>query len=252
MAHGKNLESLAKDRNSNRTRKNSINEGSTHKGLKSLTKEGRKMLEGYQHLFYALQTNPVYLSKLLFLIPQSRSNKFLENVILTLFNFGSNMREEYLLLKLFGTALQEEIRCVLVTSRPSNELCSHNHSRFSRNQKRIHESSRNLYRVLSIRNFFLNSHEYFNCNLTKIPVDSFGCIQNWRNILQISKVSWHEIKYYDIILFQMQISKAFGSCDGKPAGIEDGSYLRKAIERAKSFASNCWANYWKGSGRQEY
>lgn len=68
------------------------------------------MLEGYQHLFYALQTNPTYLSKLLFLLPQSKTNKFLQNVILTLFNFGSNIREEYLLLKLFGSALQEEIR----------------------------------------------------------------------------------------------------------------------------------------------
>lgn len=68
------------------------------------------MLEGYQHLFYALQTNPTYLSKLLFLLPQSKTNKFLQNVILTLFNFGSNIREEYLLLKLFGSALKEEIR----------------------------------------------------------------------------------------------------------------------------------------------
>ncbi|XP_046426455.1 ras GTPase-activating-like protein IQGAP1 [Neodiprion fabricii] len=110
VVHGKHLESLAKDKNTNRTRKNSFNEGSSHKGLKSLTKEGRKMLEGYQHLFYALQTNPTYLSKLLFLLPQSKTNKFLQNVILTLFNFGSNMREEYLLLKLFRSALQEEIR----------------------------------------------------------------------------------------------------------------------------------------------
>ena len=103
------MESLAKSKNAHRVRKNSVTE-TTHKGLKSLTKEGRKMLEGYQHLFYSLQTNPNYLSKLLFLLPQSKSNKFLQNVILTLFNFGSNIREEYLLLKLLGTALQEEIR----------------------------------------------------------------------------------------------------------------------------------------------
>ena len=104
------MESLAKGKNTNRVQKNSVSDTATHRGLKSLTKEGRKMLEGYQHLFYALQTNPTYLSKLLFLLPQSKSNKFLQNVILTLFNFGSNTREEYLLLKLFGTALREEIR----------------------------------------------------------------------------------------------------------------------------------------------
>ncbi|XP_063995334.1 ras GTPase-activating-like protein IQGAP1 [Diachasmimorpha longicaudata] len=111
IAHGKSLETLAKEKHQHRSRKNSISENlNSHKGLKSLTKEGRKKLEAYQHLFYALQTNPEYLSKLLFLIPQSKTNKFLQNVILTLFNFGSNMREEYLLLKLFGRALQEEIR----------------------------------------------------------------------------------------------------------------------------------------------
>ena len=110
IAHGKNLESLAKDKSANRSRKNSTSDNVGLKGLKSLTKDGRKMLEGYQHLFYALQTNPMYLSKLLFLLPQGKSNKFLQNVILTLFNFGSNIREEYLLLKLFGRALQEEIR----------------------------------------------------------------------------------------------------------------------------------------------
>lgn len=111
MAHGKSLETLAKQKHSSKDQKNIfVDNNISHKGLKSLTKEGRRMLEGYQHLFYTLQTNPTYLSKLLFLLPQSKTNKFLQNVILTLFNFGSNIREEYLLLKLFGTALQEEIR----------------------------------------------------------------------------------------------------------------------------------------------
>lgn len=113
VAHGKNLESLAKAKYIKSNRKDSFSESTISKGLRSLTKEGRKMLEGYQHLFYALQTNPTYLSKLLFLLPQSKSNKFLQNVILTVFNFGSNIREEYLLLKLLGTALREEIRLLI-------------------------------------------------------------------------------------------------------------------------------------------
>lgn len=109
------METLARQKNSNRDQKNALSDNTiSHKGLKSLTKEGRKTLEGYQHLFYALQTNPTYLSKLLFLLPQSKTNKFLQNVILTLYNFGSNIREEYLLLKLFGSALQEEIRYMTI------------------------------------------------------------------------------------------------------------------------------------------
>ncbi|EFN88876.1 Ras GTPase-activating-like protein IQGAP1 [Harpegnathos saltator] len=114
VVHSENLDTLAKEKNE--TEDQAIVNDSimtkAHKGLRSLTKEGRKMLEGYQHLFYALQTNPQYLSKLLHLPPQGKTNKlFLKNVILTLFNFGSNTREDYLLLKLFGSALREEIRC---------------------------------------------------------------------------------------------------------------------------------------------
>ena len=79
------------------------------KGIKSLSKESQEKLEAYQHLFYLLQTNPVYLAKLIFEMPQSRSTNFMESVILTLYNYASNAREEYLLLKLFETALREEI-----------------------------------------------------------------------------------------------------------------------------------------------
>ncbi|KAL6436488.1 hypothetical protein ACFW04_004757 [Cataglyphis niger] len=113
VAHGKSLDTLAKEQNANKNQSILNDSAATsHKGLKSLTKEGRKMLEGYQHLFYALQTNPQYLSKLLYLPPSNKSNKlFLKNIIWTLFNFGSNTREDYLLLKLFGYALKEEINC---------------------------------------------------------------------------------------------------------------------------------------------
>ncbi|KAG8456504.1 hypothetical protein GDO86_002327 [Hymenochirus boettgeri] len=79
-------------------------------GIKGLSKEKRKKLEAYQHLFYLLQTNPTYLAKLIFQMPQNRSTKFMDTVIFTLYNYASNQREEYLLLKLFETALQEEIK----------------------------------------------------------------------------------------------------------------------------------------------
>jgi Ras GTPase-activating-like protein IQGAP1 len=79
-------------------------------GLKALAKQSRERLEAYQHLFYLLQTNPTYLARLIFEMPQSKTTKFMESVILTLYNYASNQREEFLLLKLFKTALEEEIR----------------------------------------------------------------------------------------------------------------------------------------------
>lgn len=81
----------------------------SYTGLKALSKDKREMLEGYQNILYLLQTNPNYLAKLIFAMPQSKTTKFMESVILTLYNYAANQREEYLLLKLFKTALQEEI-----------------------------------------------------------------------------------------------------------------------------------------------
>lgn len=46
-------------------------------------------------------------------MPQNKSTKFMDVVVFTLYNYASNQREEYLLLKLFKTALEEEIECVL-------------------------------------------------------------------------------------------------------------------------------------------
>ncbi|KAK7801828.1 hypothetical protein U0070_023308 [Myodes glareolus] len=57
-----------------------------------------------------LGTNPTYLAKLIFQMPQNKSTKFMDSVIFTLYNYASNQREEYLLLRLFKTALQEEIK----------------------------------------------------------------------------------------------------------------------------------------------
>uniref|UniRef100_A0A8C2I2K8 IQ motif containing GTPase activating protein 3 n=1 Tax=Cyprinus carpio TaxID=7962 RepID=A0A8C2I2K8_CYPCA len=81
-----------------------------HKGLKALSKEKRDKLEAYQHLFYLLQTQPLYLAQLIFLMPQNKSTRFMETVIFTLFNYGSDCREAFLLLQLFTAALRHEIR----------------------------------------------------------------------------------------------------------------------------------------------
>ncbi|KAL0901487.1 hypothetical protein ABMA27_006732 [Loxostege sticticalis] len=120
-AHGLKLNNLVKHNSmtklvfQNRDGKGSLMTVSTAvKGLKSLTKESKRLLDGYQHLFYELQTNPTYLSKLLFCIPQNKTNNFVQNVVLSLYNFGAYARDEYLLLKLFRFTLEEEISCKVV------------------------------------------------------------------------------------------------------------------------------------------
>ncbi|KAL5481649.1 hypothetical protein EMCRGX_G021851 [Ephydatia muelleri] len=74
------------------------------------SKQTQAKIEGYQHLFYLLQTKPHYFARLIFEMPQSKTNRFMENVILTVFNYAHNNREQYLLLKMFETALNEEVK----------------------------------------------------------------------------------------------------------------------------------------------
>ncbi|XP_066466248.1 ras GTPase-activating-like protein IQGAP3 [Tiliqua scincoides] len=78
-------------------------------GLKALSKEKRRALEAYQHLFYQLQTHPVYLARLIMQMPQNKSTRFMESVVFALYNYASNAREAFLLLQMFRSALQEEI-----------------------------------------------------------------------------------------------------------------------------------------------
>lgn len=74
--------------------------------LKSLDRESRDRLVLYQQLFYLLQTQPSYFSKLFFMMSKTglftdRMKKQIENSVLTIFGYAQNSREEYLLLKLF-------------------------------------------------------------------------------------------------------------------------------------------------------
>ncbi|KAM3614911.1 uncharacterized protein V6R79_020748 [Siganus canaliculatus] len=88
------------------------------KGLKALSRAQRERLEAYQHLFYLLQTQPLHLAQLIFLMPQSRSTSFVETLVFSLFNYGSDRREAFLLLQLFTEALRYEIR--LKVDRPQD------------------------------------------------------------------------------------------------------------------------------------
>jgi len=74
--------------------------------LRSLDKDSRKRLELFQQMFYLLQTEPKYLSRLMYIMNGQESadhlgKKLVETTVLTLFGYAQNSREEYLLLKLF-------------------------------------------------------------------------------------------------------------------------------------------------------
>ncbi|KAJ1975077.1 iqgap- protein, partial [Dimargaris verticillata] len=88
----------------------------TWNSLYHLDKDSRRRLESYQHLFYLLQTQPIYLARLLFALNKGplgeKNKKFMETVVLSLFGFAQNAREEFLLLKLFKTAIEEEIESI--------------------------------------------------------------------------------------------------------------------------------------------
>ncbi|KAF9534346.1 IQ domain-containing protein-containing RasGAP [Crepidotus variabilis] len=79
----------------------------------TLDQEARRKLELYQQLFYLLQTRPEYLAGLLFHLSSDEtpeeSRRFVERTILTLFGYGQDRREDFLLLKLFQQAIRDEV-----------------------------------------------------------------------------------------------------------------------------------------------
>ena len=81
--------------------------------LKALNKNSRRKLEHYQELFFLLQTQPQYLSRLFRkLREQGTSEKECErikHVMLGLFGYSQKRREEYYLLKLIVRSMREEI-----------------------------------------------------------------------------------------------------------------------------------------------
>lgn len=147
------------------------------RGLKALSKESRETLDAYQHLFYLLQTHPSYLAKLIFEMPQSKTTKFMESVIFSLFNYGSNAREEFLLLRLFKTALEEEITRIskvdkmsdIVTGNPMVIKMIVGFNRNPRGQSALRDLLHPLIKeVLDDKEFMINTN----------PVDVY---KNWVN-----------------------------------------------------------------------
>ncbi|KAG5646573.1 hypothetical protein DXG03_002876 [Asterophora parasitica] len=87
--------------------------GDPFSGPNSIDQAARRKLELYQQLFYLLQTRGEYLSRLFVRLSSDStpetSRRFTERAVLTLFGYGQDRREDYLLLKLFQLAIREEI-----------------------------------------------------------------------------------------------------------------------------------------------
>lgn len=71
----------------------------------SIDQAARRKRELYQQLFYLLQSHPEYLSTLFLRLSEDdaieKNRRFVERVVLTLFGYGQDRRENFLLLKLF-------------------------------------------------------------------------------------------------------------------------------------------------------
>jgi len=78
--------------------------GDPFSGSSAVDHVARRKLELYQQLFYLLQTRGEYLSRLFLKLSLDNvpepSRRFIERVVLTLFGYGQDRREDFLLLKL--------------------------------------------------------------------------------------------------------------------------------------------------------
>ncbi|KAJ7498942.1 ras GTPase-activating protein [Mycena latifolia] len=87
--------------------------GDPFSGPNTLDQAARRKLQLYQQLFYLLQTHSEYLSRLFLRMAMDdaleKNRRFTERVVLTIFAFGQDRREDFLLLKLFQLAVQDEV-----------------------------------------------------------------------------------------------------------------------------------------------
>ncbi|KAJ7700066.1 ras GTPase-activating protein [Mycena rosella] len=87
--------------------------GDPFSGPNTVDQTARRKLQLYQQLFYLLQTQSEYLSRLFLRMAMDdaleKNRRFTERVVLTIFGFGQDRREDFHLLKLFQLAVQDEI-----------------------------------------------------------------------------------------------------------------------------------------------
>ncbi|PWW79155.1 hypothetical protein C7212DRAFT_288230 [Tuber magnatum] len=81
--------------------------------LKALNNNSRKRLERYQQMFFALQTQPLYLTRLFKRVREQNTPdqelKKIENLVMGIFGYAQKRREEYYLLKLIAKSIKEEV-----------------------------------------------------------------------------------------------------------------------------------------------
>ena len=81
--------------------------------LKALNKTSRRKLEHYQELFFLLQTQPQYLSRLFRRVRENATSEKecerIKHVVLGLFGYAQKRREEYYLMKLIVRSIKEEV-----------------------------------------------------------------------------------------------------------------------------------------------
>lgn len=81
--------------------------------LKALNKTSRRKLEHYQELFFLLQTQPQYLSRLFRRVRENATSEKecerIKHVVLGLFGYAQKRREEYYLVKLIVRSIKEEV-----------------------------------------------------------------------------------------------------------------------------------------------
>ncbi|RVX72613.1 hypothetical protein B0A52_04009 [Exophiala mesophila] len=85
--------------------------------LKALNKASRRKLEHYQELFFLLQTQPQYLSRLFKRIreqatPEKECER-IKHLVMGLFGYAQKRREEYYLVKLIARSIKEEVDSAL-------------------------------------------------------------------------------------------------------------------------------------------
>ncbi|KAF8165362.1 IQ domain-containing protein-containing RasGAP [Crassisporium funariophilum] len=101
--------------------------GDPFSGPNTLDQEASRKLGLYQQLFCLLQTRGEYLTRLFLRLCQSDTSEgsrdFTERVVITLFGYGQDRREDFLLLKLFQLAIKDEVENTpfinhIITGRP--------------------------------------------------------------------------------------------------------------------------------------
>lgn len=104
--------------------------GDPFSGSHLVDHDTRRKLELYQQLFYMLQSKAEYFSRLFIRVSgdsvSESKQQFVERVVLTVFGYGQDHREDFLLLKVFQLAIRDQ-----VTAASTVEDVMHGHTMYT-------------------------------------------------------------------------------------------------------------------------